>query len=196
MYAHLGEYIRRLPDGLDSYPECKSKGTLIRSALEGQPVHAMKPGLPPRVAEMIANPPGAGFWIPAVLSDAVFYAIVDNFYPSEESVLQWTRERTVRTAQSRLYRALTRLAGPVPLLKIASAVHGRFQKGTGLDVLGHSANSVSVRLHHPPYLHGGLNHLSNVALFEAMVGLSGVVGARFEMVLSEPEEARYEGWWT
>jgi hypothetical protein len=188
--------LRRLPDGLDSYPECKSKGTMVLSAIEGHRLDDLKPGLPPRVAEMIASPPGAGFWIPAVMSDAVFFAMVDNFYPKEDAMLAWTRERTIRTAKSRLYRALTRLAGPISLLKIASAVHGRFQKGTDLDVLAYSDNSVSLCLRHPPYLHLGFNHLSNVALFEALVELSGVEEGRFEILTSEPEEARYEGRWT
>jgi hypothetical protein len=195
-YPRLHEYLCVLPDGLASYPECRSKAVLIRTAIEGHDVAALPPGLPPAVQEMIEQPPATGLWVPAVFSDAVFYAMIDTHYPTPEAVYKWTRERTFRAARSKLYRALTRVARPMMLLKMTSAVHGLFQRGTTLETERTTSTSARLRLSHPPHLHGGLNHYSNVALFEAMIEIAGGLAPRVQMIASEPTFARYETAWT
>ena len=194
-YPRLHEYLSSLPSGLASYPDCKSKAVLVRTAIEGHDAAALPPGLPASVRDAVLDPPATGLWVPAVLSDAVFYVMVDAHYPTQEAVHRWTRERTFRAARSKLYRALTRVARPMVLLKMTSAVHGLFQRGTDLDVVRAEAGTARLRLSHPPHLHGGLNHFSNVALFEAMIEIAGGLGARVEMIASAPTEARYEAKW-
>jgi hypothetical protein len=125
----------------------------------------------------------------------VFYAMVDVFFPTKEAVHRWTRERTFRAARSKLYRALTRVARPMVLLKMTSAVHGLFQRGTDLQAERSEGSRARVRLSHPPHLHGGLNHYSNVALFEAMIEIAGGLAPRVEMIASTPTDARYVASW-
>lgn len=193
-FPRLAEYIARLPEGLDSYPECRAKGTLVVTALEGHDLERIGDDLPPQVLEMLRDPPATGIWVPGTMSDAVFYAIVDAFYPTEEEVFEWTRERTRRTSESRLYRALARVASPKTLLRMASAAHGLFQRGTELDATyGH--NEATIRLTHPPHLHGGLNHRVNCPMFEEVLLGAGATQARVEMVESDPELAVYEAKW-
>lgn len=194
-YPRLHEYLRSLPDGLESYPECKSKAVLIQTAIEGHDLALLKPGLPEAVRDAMFEPPSTGLWVPATLSDAVFYAMVDSFYPTEEAVHRWTRARTFHAARSKLYRALTRIARPMMLLRMTSALHGLFQKGTDLDAESGDASVAKIRLSHPPYLHGGLNHFSNVALFEAMIEIAGGLAVKVEMTASESTQALYEARW-
>lgn len=194
-YPRLAQYLAMLPDGLDSYPECRAKGSLIVSALEAHDTEGLGEGLPDAMVAMIRDPPSPGIWVAAPFSDAIFYAMCDAFYPEDEAVLRWTVERTLRTANSRLYRAISRVTRPGTLLKMAAATHRLFQRGTDLSA-EHDNHSATLRLTHPPHLHGGLNHRSNVPMFEAMLSHCGATNIRVVMVKSSPTEAVYEAGWT
>lgn len=193
-FPRLAEYVRALPEGLASYPECKSKGSLVVTAIEGHDVEHLGDGLPAEVAALLREPPLSGLWIPAPLSDAVFYVIVDAYYPTAEAMLEWTYERTMRASRSKMYRALTRVAGPTALLRMSAAAHGLFQKGTDLKATRRK-DGVDLRLTHPPWLHGGWNHLSNVGLFRALLEITGAREGEAEMLESGPSEARYRVTW-
>ena len=193
-YPRLAEYIRLLPDGLDSYPDCKAKGTLITSALQGHDTSDLGEGLPDSIVEMLRSPPHPAFWVPGTMSDAIFYTIVDSFYPDEEAVLEWTRRRTLKTADSRMYRALSRVTGPAAIVRMAAAVHGLFQKGTNLSVEG-GRGDMAFELTHPPFLHGGLNHKVNCAMFEVLLDRAGAPDPVVEMTESAPTKATYHARW-
>ncbi|MBX7078140.1 MAG: hypothetical protein K1X88_03065 [Nannocystaceae bacterium] len=190
----LAQYVARLPAGLASYPECRSRGTLVLSAAEGHELSPWRDAMPPEVWALIEQPPLPGAWVPAVLSDAVFFAVVDTHYPRPEQVVQWTRERTLRTARSRMYRALTRISGPSMVLRMSAAVHGMFQKGTDLDAT-RTDDGMTLRLTHPPHLHGGSNHLANVGMFEVLLEIATARPSRVEMLESEPQWALYHARW-
>jgi hypothetical protein len=195
-YPRLAEYIGHLPAGLDSYPNCKSKAILVRTAIEGLDVSTLPEGLPNVVAELIQRPPAQGLWMPAVHSDAVFFAIADRFYPSRKAVYDWTRERTMSGVRSPTYRALTRVAGPWVLMKMASASHGLFQKGTYLRAASDGRKSLRLTMTHPPYLHFGLNHYSNVPMFQVLIEVAGGRDVEVRMPVSEPEQAVYLASWS
>lgn len=189
-YPKLTEYLASLPDGLASYPECKAKGTLIKSIIEGQLADDLTDGAPVELANVIRNPPTFNQWVPATWSDALFYLVVDRKYPTEEAMIDWCYKRTLKMGQSAMYRALVRAAGPKALLKMGAKVHDMFQRGTTLRVeLG--AKEAELFLEHPPYLHGGWNHLSNVGLFRALLRMTGVHHPQADMVESAPKLARY-----
>lgn len=184
-----------LPDGLDSYPECRAKGSLIVSALDTHDTTVLGEGLPQALLAMVRDPPPSGLWVGAPFSDAIFYTISDAFYPDDEDVLRWTAERTRRTADSRLYRAFSRVTRPSTLLRIVAATHRLFQRGTELSA-EYSSNAATLRLTHPPHLHGGLNHRSNVPMFEEILSHCGSKDIEVAMVKSSPTEAVYEGTWS
>jgi len=194
LYPRLAEYIDVLPDGLASYPECKAKGTLVTSALEGHDTSDLGDGLPDPVVQMLRSPPHPALWVPGPMSDAIFYTVVDAFYPDDDAVMEWTRRRTMQTANSKMYRALSRVARPTTMLKMAAGVHGMFQKGTDLAVEGKDGD-VKFVLTHPPFLHGGLNHRVNVAMFEALLMGAGAFEPRVEMTESTPTRATYHARW-
>lgn len=193
-FPQLAAYLDQLPDGLASYPECKAKGSLLLTAIEEHDVSEIGDGLPDELAEVFRRPPLAGVWVPAPFSDAVFYVFVDLLYPTLEETLAWTYERTIRGTQSKLYRALTSVASPWALLRIGTAAHGLFQKGTDLHVVK-TPDGADLRLSHPPFLHGGFNHASNTAALRAVLETTGAKNAVVEMVSSEPTEALYRARW-
>jgi hypothetical protein len=193
-YPQLAEYLLQLPAGIASYPECTSRGTLVVSAIEGHDVAQLPEGLPPEILALLDKPPLPGTWVPAVYSDAVFYALVDTFYPDENEMLRWTTERTLRTAKSKMYRALTRVAGPTMLLRMVGKTHGMFQRGTTMHASA-APQGMDLRLEHPPYLHGGFNHRSNTAMIDALLRLTAASDVRVEMSESTPTHAEYRARW-
>ena len=192
-YPRLAAYVEELPHGLSSYEECRAKGSLVTSLLEG---HELGPldGLPPELVAVVEEPPRPNAWLPATLSDALFYLVVDRVYPSAEEMLAWTRQRTKAVASNPMYRTLMMLPGPRNLIRIATKVHALFQRGTVLSARL-SAGRAELLLRHPPHLHGGFNHLSNVAMFETLVELSGGGDVKCQMLESVPVQARYEVTW-
>lgn len=193
-FPHLAAYVAALPEGLASYPECRSRGTLVSSALEGHDAEALAAALPEPLRDLAEHPPLPGAWVPAAHSDAVFHALVDLHYPTLDAMLSWTRARTHRTASSRMYRALTRMTGPKMVLKTSAVVHGMFQRGTHLTATA-SEGGLLLRLEHPPYLHYGWNHHSNVGMFEVLVEIAAGAPGRVVLLESGPGFALYSAHW-
>lgn len=109
-FPTLHAYLAQLPQGLNSYPEALSKGSLLRSSLEGHDVGRLVDELPDVLRAVIESPPPAGVWVPAVHSDAVFHAVVDRFHPTDERVIAWSEARTLSMAKGPMYGALFRVS--------------------------------------------------------------------------------------
>lgn len=155
----------------------------------------MLEGLPKRLVRLLEEPPPAGVWVPAVLSDAVFHIVVDRRYPDEEALLRWTHLRTVSMVEKPMYRALVRVAGPGIFLKMGARVHGLIQKGTSMSVTLDRKRAEIVESF-PPFLHSHLVLLSNVALLRGLIEITGGENVSALMTAEAPEEACYECTWT
>lgn len=193
-YPRLADYLDGLPEGLGSYPECESKGSLLASSLDGHDIDDLCRGLPPPLVALIREPPPAGVWVSAAMTDAVFHAVCDRHYPSEIAVLRWTYERTVSMAKHPVYRTMLRVPGPKVLMRIGAKAHGLLQRGTELELeLGDS--DAEIRLTFPPRLHVGLNLVANVALWRGLTEITGGEDVRCKMTSSSSTEARYALHW-
>ena len=189
-YPRLAAYLDGLPEGLDSYPECQSKATLLVSAFDGVDASELLDGLPDRLTSLVREPPAAGIWVPAVWSDAMFHASCDRFFPTVEAVQAWTYERTVRISKHPIYRRLLTVPGPRMLIKIGTKAHGLIQRGTEIETaLDRRGAELTMRF--PPRLHVGLNLSANVALWRGCVEITGGQNVRCDMVSCSDTEARY-----
>ena len=194
-FPSLAAYVDALPDGLASYPDCRSKGTLLRSSLDHHDTEDMAKGIGPVLADILRSPPPAGVWAPAVYNDALFHAACDLHYPSDEAMLRWCRDRTDAMANNPLYRAIIRLPTPRMIVSIASRFHDLFQRGTTLTVIDSSATHANARLSFPPHLHSRLNALSNVAMFEVLLEQVNAKRVRVTMTEQSPTHALYACRW-
>lgn len=190
-FPELASYLEQLPHGIDSYPECATKASLIRSSLDGHPFQPDWEQLPEPLRETLRSPPLPVVWAPAVLAKAVFCVIADTYYPSAELVREWSHKRGLRLANSATYRVLTRVAGVRNLLRATGRVNDMFQRGSGLRVETHQLGA-TLRLSHPKHLHPPLSHIANQAGFLAILETTGAKDVAVDLTRSDPYGAVYE----
>jgi len=63
-FPRLQAYVKTLPNGLSSYPECRGKASLFSIALALHPVARFPAGAPERLRVYFDNPPPANQWVP------------------------------------------------------------------------------------------------------------------------------------
>ena len=194
MADHLRTYLERLPAGLGSYPECRSKGILLRSSVEAVPFHESWDDLPAPIANAMRSPPLPTAWAPTVLTNAVHFAIADTYYPTPSAILTWNYDRVKRLGMSPMYRMFAHVAGLKNFLRGAVKVHSFFMQGTDVS-LSFSAGGATIKLDHPPHLHSGVVHLANEAVFRAALECAGATGVLVKMTESSPERAIFEASW-
>lgn len=195
-FPHLAEYLAKLPAGLGSYADCRTKGILIRSSVKDVPPHASWATLPAPLLQAIESPPLPTAWVSTVLTNAVHFVVADTYCPTPQALLDWNYARTFKASNSPMYRTLTRMAGLRNFLRGAVKVHGLFQQGTDISVEFDSETQARVQLEHPPYLHYGLTHLANEAAFAAILDAAGARSSRVKMVESSARRAVFEVSWT
>ncbi len=193
-FPALAAYVGNLPAGLRSYPEAQTKGIVLRSSVSGRYFHPAWNGLPDALTGPMRSPPLPTAWVPTVITDAVFCAVADAFYPSDEAVVKWNFDRTMGLSRVPMYSALAKLAGLERFIRTAARVHAHFQRGTDL-IVQHITGGANLHLRHSPHLHGRLNHLSNEGVFQAALLTAGARGASVKLVESTSSLARYEARW-
>lgn len=194
-FPTLKAYLDSLPDGLNSYPECRSKASVMASSLDHEIAPDVLEHLPQSIVELVERPPPPTIWIPAVYSDALFHVVCDVHYPKHTDVLDWIERRTRTMAAHKMYQSLMRVAGPKILLRSAAMAHGLFQKGTDLDA-EISPSGARLVLSYQPYLHSSLNTLSNVPLWRVVIELTGGENVRVDRVEHTSRRAVYECSWS
>ena len=193
-FPALSEYLGTLPAGMDSYPDCQAKGSMVVSALEGHDLSAELDALPPVLVELVRDPPPPTRWIPLVWSEALFHVVCDSFYPGEEAVIAWTYRRTVAMARKPMYRRLASAAGPRFFLRLGAGVHQLFERGTSMKVSSGDRRT-RVRLTHPRHVHSTLNKVSNIGMFRAIIEITGGKNGVCTMTQCTPTGAAYDCSW-
>jgi hypothetical protein len=194
-FPSLSSYLAALPAGIDSYPECRTKGAIVRSAIDDSDLMGVVDVAPAPIASLLRERPPITAWVPAVHADAIFHMHCDLHARSERAMLDWTYVRSTRASSSKAYRHLLAVAGPRFFLRTGAQLHGLFQQGTHLVVPELEGRRALLVLSHPPHLHSRLNQLSNVALVRALVDLTGGKETHVEMIEQSPTGARYEASW-
>ncbi len=158
------------------------------------PFHESWDALPAPLANAMRSPPLPTAWAPTVLTNAVHFAIADTYYPAPSAILTWNYDRVKRLGMSPMYRMFAHVAGLKNFLRGAVKVHSFFMQGTDVDV-SFSAGGATIKLEHPPHLHGGVVHLANEAVFRAALECAGATGVLVKMTESLPERALFEASW-
>lgn len=167
MKGRLTSYLGKLPSGLDSYPECEVKASLLRALLGVcPPLHGLSLESP--LEELILDPPGPNAWIPEAHFVAAHLAIADGLALSSADMLRRTYEANKSLTNSAMYRALASVASPALLLRGAKAGWRLIHRGVHLTLHAETRRARLV-LTHPPHLYDTLAHESAAWGFRAVL---------------------------
>ncbi len=89
----VSAYLESLPDGFDSYPECRIVGGMVRALVRGRPESLDLDRLPDQLRWMMDNPPGPTQFIPEVRLVAFALALAELAFDSDAALLDWAEER-------------------------------------------------------------------------------------------------------
>lgn len=188
----LRAYLDRLPEGLDSYPECRAKASLYRSILETLPIDDTR--LPEALRDLLRRPRPVTDWIPEVHSHAVLISQYDQHFRDLPSFVRHCYAAQRELWASKIYAFMMRFVSPVRLLASASQRWGQFHRGSELVAERSGERAAILRLTVPPHIY------DEVALVGLTEGLRAVIdssGTRseFAMVESDATGARWAVRW-
>ncbi len=150
-FPRLAEYASHLPQGLDSHPDCLSKGAAFRLSFEDKPL-VDHPSLPPQLRRYVGHPPSQSEWLPSVHMWAELLAIVDQHRMSEAQFLHWGHDVLLRLWRAPL-RVLVPMLAPGTIVSMGSWLLGSFHKRLKLQVDPRAGREgVLVTLSYPPGL--------------------------------------------
>jgi len=148
----MERYVGGLPAGLDSFPECLAKGSVLRSTLVQQPIETIAGRLPPGLRALVTDPPVDSEWMSEARFAAVYLAIADIRGYADADVLVWARDRNRALFRNPAYRILMAVSSPATLLRGATMRWSNWHRGTTLEIEGILDVGVRAALRFPPGL--------------------------------------------
>ncbi len=193
--VRLERYVAGLAGGLDAHPWAQAKGSLVRNALEGQPIEELIPRLPPPLRGLVEEPPIGSEWIPEAHFGALLLAIADLRGMTDDDLCAWTRARNRALFESPAYRLLMHVLSPAAMVRFAGRRWENWHRGTRLDVLGTSDDGVRAELIFPPGLFDPILLRVYAEAFAAALEVSNAAFPVVTVEASGPESARFLARW-
>ncbi|RLB50316.1 MAG: hypothetical protein DRJ42_19170 [Deltaproteobacteria bacterium] len=180
---HLDSYLRPLPEGLESYPECEAKASIYRSAVAQLPKPLDLSQLHPGLVPYIEDPVPKSSWVPEVVNTAIYMAIADQVFSNETAFLDWVEDIGARVFRSPMYRILMAVASPKRLASGGERRWGAFHRGTDYSVtIGE--NGATTRIEFPPRLFSRLVLDATARSIRAAYRASGADNAIYGVIES------------
>ncbi len=187
----VDRWLAGVPGGLDAYPEVQAKGSLVRSALEGQPKAELLARLPPPLRALVAEPPVGSEWVPEAHLDGLLLAIADVRGMTDDDLCAWTRARNRALFESPAYRILMAVMSPGALVRFAGGRWANWHRGTSLEIEGVADDGVRGTLTFPRGLFDALLLRVFAEAFVAALQLANAAFPVVKIVEAGPESARY-----
>ena len=171
-------YLKRLPEGLDSYPEAKVKGSLFQTVANNPPAGLDVMELPDELRWLCTDTPAVNSWIPEVYMVSLINAFRDLVFDSEEALLDWGDDYCRTLFESSLYRMLFAMVSPHRLARSAVQVWASLRKGTSRELITMEDNRNVGRIRYPSHLYDGLYVEGIVRGLQVTYGMSRAPQAR------------------
>lgn len=187
----LERWLAGVPGGLEAYPEAQAKGSLVRSALEGQPIPELLARLPQPLRTMVAEPPVGSEWVPEAHLDGLLLAIADARGMTDDELYAWIRAQNRALFESPAYRILMAVMSPGALVRFAGGRWANWHRGTTLEIEGVADDGVRGTLTFPRGLFDARLLRIFGEAFVAALQLASAVSPVVKVVEAGPESARY-----
>jgi hypothetical protein len=187
-------FLRNLPNGLLSHPECETKASLYREALRNLPKPLETESLDPLLASYVNEPLPMSSWVPDVVNTALYLVMADQIFRNDDAFLQWIADFSKRMFEAPVYRVLMAVASPERLAQGARRRWENFHTGVEYDVtIGDSGTEG--RMQYPRNLYDKLAFRANLKAIEAAYRASGARNAVAELVTMTSNEATFRVLW-
>lgn len=171
----MEEYLSRLPNGLDSYPEMQQKASIMPSFLQGVPIHEHLDALPPVLASLVRRPASATSWVSEIQATCVYLACVDLCFSGPQAYVAFAYEANKRIIDGPLYSIMFRMLGPRRIVDNAAHRWGAIHRGTTLEVTSFTPGALTFIWRSPPH---GVPPLIGQCQAEGMRGVFEVAGCK------------------
>lgn len=148
----LDAYLESLPGGLEAFPSCVVKGSILRSMLGDGFFRPFARDLPPTLRALVETPPLATQWVPEVHQLALLLAALDGHFANaggEAAFLSWGDRASAAMLKSPLYRVMFALAGPALLLDNMPGRMQALRRGTQFELVERSEGLARVHFRFP-----------------------------------------------
>ena len=105
----VNQFLARLPDGVHSYPQCKTKGSVVREFVAGLPMIELMDALPGPVRPLVMHRPPAGQWFPEVHANVIYLAMREAFFETDAAMVSHAHECNKRLVTNPIARFMVRL---------------------------------------------------------------------------------------
>lgn len=191
--SRLERYLEGLPEGLASYPQCQTKGSVFRSLLEG--VEIDRAALPEPLRRRLEDPPIPSEWLAEVHLWALALAAADQRAMDQEALLAWSYERHRRLFEGPLYRAMMALVPPATLVRTCGLRWGAFHRGSMMEPGGVADDGARIRLAFPGGLFDGQVLELLAAVLRAALDASRARDVEVVIEDATPTTARFRARW-
>ncbi len=132
-YPITSAYERRLPEGLDSYPDCAVRADLFRGLGAEVPALLDDPTLPEVMRDVLTERHTED-WIAETVGLSLLMMVRDVAYDDDQAYFDWSRAWIARTFRKPLYRALMLILSPTLVVMGAARRWSTFHQGSTLTV--------------------------------------------------------------
>lgn len=175
-YANLlrtRAYVKDLPRGIDSYPECRSKGHVWKNILQLTDTRSLVGKVPEQLPVVLDSAILASSWIPAVQSFAAHLVLRDCLFGSDDAICEHFRSVDRCLLGGPVYRAMFALATPMLAVKAADRRFATMFQGITLQANAERDGHVTLDLCYPPLLLPSLVGRLYLVAFEVAIELAG-----------------------
>lgn len=195
-FPSLCAHLEGLPSGLASHPDCKAKGTLVRSYALGIGADQVRgAGLPPEVESLFVAPPANSIWVPEVVSWAGIFATVDLLGLDDAAFERWMAAKNRELFTNPVMRVVMNFTSPKLALSLSSAYWGVIHHGSRLHLVGSDDATARVVLDYPDRLFGEKAARGLAVAFGVALELSRARHARVGLERWTPTQATFVARW-
>lgn len=196
VYPTLAAYLALLPDGLDSYPDIRTRSTynlLLRRCLGGHLTHSSLPGA---LVARLTEPWGTEDWIPTTIYAVLSALAKDKLWQTEPEFHAGMARNASIMYNSLFFRAIMKVLSPSLLLMGSAKRWGAFHQGTTLTVVSQGKPGTVLDLSYPAPLFDMTTLQSLGAVFCAAASGAGARAPVARVVVTQPGSARFTLTWT
>jgi hypothetical protein len=187
-------YLAGIAGGLHAFPEAQTKGSIVRSVVDGQPDAVLR-ALPEPVRGLALDPPIDSDWVPEVQFGALVHAVAAARGYGPREYLAWVRGSNRALFESVLYRILMTVVSPEAMLRHAGKRWGNFHRGSTLVLEGIADDGARLVLRFPPGVFDGLILAGFAEAFGAALEAAHARDPAVTIETSGPGFARYLARW-